>query len=102
MVKFKNKGIPTCSCGGIIKPEVVLYNEGLDNQTINGAVEAIANADTLIVAGTSLTVYPAAGLIDYFHGKNLVLINKSATPQDNAADLVIHEPIGQVLSQIKI
>lgn len=93
--------LPHCKeCGGLIKPDVVLYEEGLDQNIINGAVRALQNADTLIIGGTSLVVYPAAGLVDYFQGENLVLINKSETPQDNQANLVIHEPIGQVLSQI--
>lgn len=102
IIKFKNKGIPTCSCGGIIKPEVVLYNEGLDNTTITNAVEAIANADTLIVAGTSLTVYPAAGLIDYFRGKHLILINRDKTGKESMADLVINEPVGKTFAQIHL
>ena len=94
--------LPHCpKCGGLIKPDVVLYEEGLDDQTIDNAILAIKSADTLIIGGTSLTVYPAAGLIDYFHGKHLVLINKSSTPQDKMAELVIHEPIGEVLSKIK-
>ena len=79
-----------------------LYEEGLDQRVIEGAVKAIKAADTLIIGGTSLTVYPAAGLIDYFHGENLILLNKSSTPQDSMANLVIHEPIGEVLSQIKV
>ena len=95
-------GVPKCTCGGVIKPDVVLYEEGLDQRVIEGAVKAIKAADTLIIGGTSLTVYPAAGLIDYFHGENLVLLNKSSTPQDSMATLVIHEPIGEVLSQIKV
>lgn len=95
--------LPHCpKCGGLIKPDVVLYEEGLDQDVIEGAVKAISEADTLIIGGTSLTVYPAAGLINYFRGKNLILINKSSTPQDSMATLVIHEPIGQVLDQIKI
>lgn len=95
--------LPHCpNCGGLIKPDVVLYEEGLDQNVIEGAVNAISEADTLIIGGTSLTVYPAAGLVNYFRGDNLILINKSSTPQDNMANLVIHEPIGQVLSQIKI
>ena len=92
-------GVPKCECGGVIKPDVVLYEEGLDDNVIRGAVNAIANADTLIIGGTSLVVYPAAGLIDYFSGKNLVLINKSSTSADNKADLVIHEAIGKVLGE---
>lgn len=103
MLNFKKQNkIPRCSCGGIIKPEVVLYNEGLDNSTIEGAVGAVANADTLIVAGTSLTVYPAAGLVDYFRGKNLILINKDATARNIRADLVITEPVGETLSRISL
>lgn len=95
--------LPHCpKCGGLIKPDVVLYEEGLDQKVIEGAVQAISEADTLIIGGTSLTVYPAAGLINYFRGKNLILINKSSTPQDEMATLVIHEPIGQVLSQIEV
>ena len=95
--------LPHCKkCGGLIKPDVVLYEEGLDQRIIEGAIKAIKAADTLIIGGTSLTVYPAAGLIDYFHGENLILLNKSSTPQDGMANLVIHEPIGQVLSQIKV
>lgn len=95
-----SKGIPTCpKCGGRVKPDVVLYEEGLDNDIINGAVRAISQADTLIIGGTSLVVYPAAGLINYFRGKNLILINKSSTSADNKADLVIHEAIGKVLGE---
>lgn len=95
--------LPHCKkCGGLIKPDVVLYEEGLDQQIIEGAVRAISKADTLIIGGTSLTVYPAAGLVNYFRGENLILLNKSVTPQDSMATLSIHEPIGQVLSQIKV
>lgn len=95
--------LPHCKkCGGLIKPDVVLYEEGLNQEIIEGAVNAIRYADTLIIGGTSLSVYPAAGLINYFRGEKLILLNKSATPQDGMADLVIHEPIGQVLSQIKV
>ncbi len=97
---LESKGVPTCpKCGGKVKPDVVLYEEGLDNNVISGAVRAIAEADTLIIGGTSLVVYPAAGLIDYFRGKNLVLINKSTTSADNKADLVIHDAIGKVLGE---
>ena len=93
-------GVPVCDvCGGIIKPDVVLYEEGLDPEIINGAVKAIQNADTLIVGGTSLVVYPAAGLIDYFRGKNLVLINKTSTPADNMANLVINDDIAKVIGE---
>lgn len=97
-----SSGIPTCSCGGRIKPDVVLYEEGLDDDTVAGAVHAIRQADTLIVAGTSLTVYPAAGLLRYFRGKHLVLINRDATPMDDNADLVLHEKVGEVLSRIRV
>ena len=93
-------GIPRCDCGGIIKPDVVLYEEGLDQDVLEGAVHAIANADVLIVGGTSLTVYPAAGLIRYYRGKKLVLINRDETPYDREADLVIRDPIGAVFAQI--
>ena len=97
---LESEGVPTCpKCGGKVKPDVVLYEEGLDNDVITGAVRAISQADTLIIGGTSLVVYPAAGLIDYFRGKNLVLINKSSTSADNKADLVIHEAIGKVLGE---
>lgn len=94
-------GVPTCDCGGIIKPDVVLYEEGLDNDVISDAVRTIARAQMMIVGGTSLAVYPAAGLLDYFRGDSLVLINKGATPQDKNADLLVQQPIGQVFSQIK-
>lgn len=93
-------GIPRCSCGGIVKPDVVLYEEGLDEQTIAGSVKAIRSADMLIVAGTSLTVYPAAGLINYYRGNRLVLINRDETPYDGNADLVLHESLGDVFSQL--
>ena len=97
---MESKDVPTCTkCGGKVKPDVVLYEEGLDDNVIRGAVDAISKADTLIIGGTSLVVYPAAGLIDYFRGKNLVLINKSSTSADNKADLVIHEAIGKVLGE---
>ena len=92
-------GVPHCACGGIIKPDVVLYEEGLDEKTIKGAVRAIAEADVLIVGGTSLTVYPAAGLIRYYGGNRLVLINRDETPYDGYANLIFREPIGQVLGQ---
>ena len=95
-----SEGIPTCpKCGGKVKPDVVLYEEGLDNDVITGAVRAISQTDTLIIGGTSLVVYPAAGLINYFRGKNLVLINKSSTSADNKANLVIHDSIGKVLGE---
>ena len=95
-------GVPRCECGGIIKPDVVLYEEALNEKTITGALSAICKADTLIVAGTSLTVYPAAGMINYFQGKHLVLINKTATAADSNADLVINDKVGKVLSEIII
>ena len=93
-------GIPRCSCGGIVKPDVVLYEESLNGETIEKSVAAIADADLLIVAGTSLTVYPAAGLIDYYRGNRLVLINRDSTPYDNRADLVLHQNLGAVFSQL--
>ena len=97
---LESKGVPTCTkCGGNVKPDVVLYEEGLDDNVIRGAIAAISKADTLIIGGTSLVVYPAAGLINYFRGKNLILINKSSTSADNKADLVIHEAIGKVLGE---
>lgn len=94
--------IPKCTCGGIIKPDVVLYEEGLDQQIIRKSIRAISEADMLIIGGTSLVVYPAAGFIDYFRGKYLVLINKSATSRDAQADLCIQEPIGEVLDNVTI
>ena len=97
---LESEGIPRCSCGGVIKPDVVLYEEGLDQATLNGAVRAIGNADLLIVGGTSLTVYPAAGLIDYYDGDRLVLINRSVTPLDSRADLLIQGSIGEIFSQL--
>ena len=97
---LQKQPVPYCEkCGGIVKPDVVLYEEGLDSELLGKAVEAIRAADTLIVGGTSLVVYPAAGLIDYFRGRSLVLINKSETSADARADLVIHDAIGQVLSK---
>ena len=94
---LNSEGIPRCECGGMIKPDVVLYEEGLDLPTIQQAVFYISNADVLIVGGTSLTVYPAAGLIDYYRGNKLILINKSVTSMDSRADLVISGPIGEIL-----
>ena len=94
------EGVPKCECGGIIKPDVVLYEEALDDKVVDGAVNAIAQADLLIVGGTSLNVWPAAGLINYFQGDRLVLINKSAVARDLAAGLVITDPIGEVLAQL--
>lgn len=98
----KAKSVPLCDvCDGIIKPDVVLYEEMLDDRLIEKSVNAIENADTLIIAGTSLAVYPAAGFVNYFHGKHLVIINLAPTPQDKRADLVIHGKAGEILSQIK-
>ena len=98
---LESKGIPKCEkCGGIIKPDVVLYEEGLDDATMRGAIRAINHADVLIIGGTSLTVYPAAGLIDYYNGNKLVLINKSVTPMDSRADLLVQGPIGEIFSQL--
>ena len=98
----ESEGIPYCSCGGIIKPDVVLYEESLDSKTIEDAVTAITNADTLIIGGTSLVVYPAAGFIDYFRGKHLVLINKAETGRTVQADLAIRAPIGEVMAEIRV
>ena len=97
---FNSTGVPKCTCGGIIKPDVVLYEEGLDDLTVENSVLAIRNADLMIVAGTSLTVYPASGLINYFRGRNLVLINKDATQFDRVASLVINDSLGKVFSRI--
>ena len=94
------EGVPKCSCGGTVKPDVVLYEESLDYVTIEKSVEAIANADLLIVAGTSLTVYPAAGLINYYRGNRLVLINRDETSYDQRADLVFHEGLGNIFSKL--
>ena len=94
------EGVPRCSCGAIVKPDVVLYEEGLDQDTLMKSVMAIRGADLLIVAGTSLTVYPAAGLINYYRGNRLVLINRDETPYDSQADLVFHESLGKIFSQI--
>lgn len=97
-----SKGVPRCACGGIVKPEVVLYEESLDAQVMEGALEDISQADLLIIGGTSLVVYPAAGLIRCYRGKRLVLINKSPTPYDRKADLVLSGPIGELLGQIQV
>lgn len=94
------ESVPTCSCGGMIKPDVVLYEEGLDMTVMSKSIQAIQNADVLIIGGTSLVVYPAAGLIDYYRGNKLVVINMSVTSQDKNADLVIQEPIGKVFSNL--
>ena len=96
----KKELVPKCSCGGIIKPDVVLYEESLNQKTLEQSVRYISQADMLIVGGTSLTVYPAAGLIDYYRGNKLVVINMSVTSQDKNADLVIQEPIGKVFAGI--
>lgn len=95
---MQTEGIPKCSCGGVIKPDVVLYEESLDLVTMQKSIEYIARADVLIIGGTSLTVQPAAGFINYYYGNKLVLINKSATPMDSKANLLVTEPIGEVLS----
>lgn len=98
---LNSKGIPTCdACGGQIKPDVVLYEEGLDDETLRKSIQYISEADVLIIGGTSLAVYPAAGLIDYYRGNKLVLVNKSATPMDKRADLLVQGSIGEIFSQI--
>ncbi len=94
------EGVPKCACGGTIKPDVVLYEEALDETCLTRAVDAIEKADVLLVCGTSLTVYPAAGLLRYYRGEKLVLINRDATPQDSAADLLLHESLGKVFSEL--
>ena len=99
---LQSEGIPKCECGGIVKPDVVLYEEPLNNAVLNFSVDYISRAETLIIGGTSLVVYPAAGLINYFNGRNLVLINKSETPYDDLATLVINDAIGETLSQIEV
>ena len=98
----KSTGVPVCPCGGIIKPDVVLYEEPLDSDTLEGAVRDIRRADMLIIGGTSLAVYPAAGLITYYRGSRLVLINKSPTPYDSSADLILSGPIGEILNSLQI
>lgn len=99
---LNSSGIPTCDCGGIIKPDVVLYEEGLDDETVSNALMDIQTADTLIIAGTSLTVYPAAGFIRYFRGNNIVLINRDATAMDSIATLIIRDKVGEVLDKIRL
>lgn len=99
---LESKGIPTCECGGVIKPDVVLYEEPLDNEVFSTAMDEIRHADTLIISGTSLTVYPAAGMINYYGGHNLVLINRDATPADSYADLVIHGKAGEIFKNIVV
>lgn len=98
----ESKGIPYCECDGIVKPDVVLYEENLNEQDIKDAVNAIREADTMIIGGTSLSVYPAAGFINYFRGKNLVVINRTETSADERANLVIHDSIGKVFEEIKV
>ena len=98
----QSEGVPHCHCGGLIKPDVVLYEESLDNEVVQGAVEAISRADMMIVGGTSLVVYPAAGLLSYFQGNALVLINKTSTAYDKRAQLVISAPIGETLGALKV
>lgn len=97
---LESQGVPKCSCGGTIKPDVVLYGEGLNNDVMNESVAAITRAEVLIIGGTSLGVYPAAGLIDYYRGKNLVLVNKSSTPMDSRANLIINGSIGEVFKHL--
>lgn len=102
-VFYESEGIPRCQrnrCNGIVKPDVVLYEEMLNDDVVSGAVDAISNCETLIIAGTSLTVYPASGLVNYFRGENLILINKDVTPFDSRADLVINEPLGNIFLNI--
>ncbi len=99
-IVFKSKGVPKCSCGGIIKPDVVLYGESLPEDALNESIRVIEKADTLLVLGTSLVVYPAAGLIDYFYGKNLIIINKDETPYDHKANIVIHDNLSKVFKEL--
>ena len=99
-IVFENEGIPKCECGGVIKPDVVLYEEGLDDDTVRGAINVIRNADVLIIGGTSLTVYPASGLINYYNGNKLVLINRDVTPFDRIANLVINDSLGNVFKEL--
>ncbi|MBR1751554.1 MAG: NAD-dependent protein deacylase [Ruminococcus sp.] len=94
--------LPICECGGLVKPDVVLYEEGLDNEILENSIKAISQADMMIIAGTSLVVYPAAGLVRYFRGKHLVIINRDVTPMDNNADLVINDKVGEVLGMITV
>ena len=102
MIRDDPRPVPLCACGGRVKPDVVLYEEGLDDDVVSGALHAIRTADMMIVAGTSLTVYPAAGLLRYFRGSHLALINRDATPWDSAAELVIREKVGEVLDAIVV
>ena len=96
----ESTGVPRCTCGGIIKPDVVLYGEQLDEKTVTGGIRAISQADLLIVAGTSLSVYPAASFLEYFEGEHLVLINRDATPLDGVAEICLHEKVGEVFSKL--
>ena len=98
----ESSGVPRCACGGVIKPDVVLYEESLDSRTVDKSIRAISEADTLIIGGTSLIVYPAAGFIDYFRGRHLVVINKSATAKEVGAELTIAAPIGEVMGRIEV
>ena len=98
----ESAGVPKCECGGVIKPDVVLYEEGLDDSVVSGALNAIMQADLLIIAGTSLTVYPAAGFIRYFRGDKIVLINRDSTPFDSQADLVFHDKVGELLGKLNV
>ena len=100
-IVFSSKGIPKCSCGGIIKPDVVLYEEGLDSDTVSESIKEIGSCDLLIIGGTSLNVYPAASFIRYFRGKHLVLINRDKTQYDHLCDLVINDSLGKVFEQVK-
>ena len=100
-IVFSSKGIPRCSCGGVIKPDVVLYEEGLDDKVVESAIEKISNADVLIVGGTSLVVYPAASFIKFFRGKHLIIINKDITFLDEKAELVINDNLADVFLKIK-
>ena len=99
---FNSTGVPVCDCGGIIKPDVVLYEEPLDDNTVMSSIKHIQKADTLIIAGTSLTVYPAAGFVRYFNGDNLVLINRDKTQMDSSATFITHENVGKVLSELEV
>ncbi|MCF0112246.1 MAG: NAD-dependent protein deacylase, partial [Erysipelotrichaceae bacterium] len=99
--KILEEGVPHCTCGGLVKPDVVLYEEALKDADILDAIHSISEADTLIVGGTSLAVYPAAGMLRYFRGNTLILINKSETPMDHQADIVIHDALGNVMSQLR-
>lgn len=101
-IRDSQENVPVCICGGKIKPDVVLYEEGLDDEVVAGAIHAIRNADMMIVAGTSLSVYPAAGLLNYFRGRYLVLINRDVTPLDDECNLVIHDKVGEVLGQLGV